>query len=77
MIEHWICVYEFNSVLVRFLDFIEVNFRVRHRPLNPCTIPRYYPNQHGMHEQNRNEGPIVKEQESEWTNTGKIFQSKP
>ena len=65
MVEHWTYVYEFNSILVRFLDFIEVDFRVWHHPLNPCTKLCYYPNQHDMYEQNRSKEPIIKEQESE------------
>ena len=75
MVEHWTHIHELNGMLVRYLNFIEVNFRAQHRLLNPQATPHNCTNQHEMQEQNKNEynEPTIAEQGLEWINAGRIF----
>ena len=78
IVEHLTCVYEFNGMLVRVLNFLEVDFRAQHRPLSLQAILCNYSIQHEMPITNENKETEtnIKEQELEWINTGRVFWHK-
>ena len=76
MVEHWICVYEFNEMLVRMLNCIEMDARVRNWILNPCATIFKHNNQDKVENQStaQNNGTTTSvNPDNDWITPGRVF----